>query len=307
MTAANTTTPALDVPEVVPGAPTASPVLGKRRRRRPTPARIVAFVILAVLAFAWLVPVLWAALTSLKTEAEAAAMPVSIIPASGFTLEAYINVLSEGLVPRWAWNSFLTSALVTLITLTISALAGYALSRLRFAGRQMIIALTVASIMIPAQILIVPLFQLMLTLNLVDTYWGIILPQVVAAPMVFILKKFFDQIPYELEEAALMDGSSRLRIFWSIILPLSRPILGAVAIFVFIGAWNNFLWPFIVINDSNLMTLPTGLQTVISAYGIQYAQSMAQAMLAALPLIVVFMFFQRQIIKGISTTGIAGT
>ncbi len=286
-----------------------APALGvsTRKRRGPTPARITAFVILAVLALAWLVPILWAVLTSFKTEAEAAAMPVSVLPEDGFTAQAYLNVLSEGLVPRWAWNSLLTASLVTVITVAISALAGYALSRLRFAGRTMLITLIVASIMIPGQILIVPLFHLMLSLNLVDTYWGIILPQVVAAPMVFILKKFFDQIPFELEEAALMDGASRLRIFWSIVLPLSRPILGAVAIFVFIGAWNNFLWPFIVVNDSNLMTLPTGLQTVISAYGIQYAQNMAQAVLAALPLIVVFMFFQRQIIKGIATTGIAGT
>lgn len=277
------------------------------RRKGPAPARIAALIVLIVLALTWLTPVLWAALTSFKTEAEAAAMPVTIVPESGFTLDAYISVLREGLVPRWAWNSLYTSTLITLITVAISALAGYSLSRLRFAGREMVIALIVASIMIPGQILIVPLFHLMLSLNLVDTYWGIILPQTVAAPMVFILKKFFDQIPYELEEAALMDGASRMRIFHSIVLPLSRPILGAVAIFVFIGAWNNFLWPFIVVNDSDLMTLPTGLQTVISAYGIQYAQNMAQSMLAALPLIIVFMFFQRQIIKGISTTGIAGT
>ncbi|GAA1729169.1 carbohydrate ABC transporter permease [Brachybacterium phenoliresistens] len=301
MTAA---TPTLSRPG--PAAPAGASSLGRRRKKIP-PARIIAFVILVVLAFAWLVPVLWAVLTSLKTEAEAAAMPVSIFPESGFTLASYIEVLSAGRVPRWAWNSLFTSAMVTLITVIISSLAGYALSRMRFTGRKMIISLILASIMIPGQILIVPLFQLMLSLNLVDTYWGIILPQVVAAPMVFILMKFFDQIPYELEEAALMDGASRFRILMSIILPLSRPILGAVSIFVFIGAWNNFLWPFIVVNDANLMTLPTGLQTVISAYGIQYAQNMAQAVLAALPLIVVFLFFQRQIIKGISTTGIAGT
>lgn len=305
MSTANPTTSKLS--PVLPPVTEPSVLVPKRRWRRPTPARIVAFVILAILALSWLVPVLWAVLTSFKTEAEAAAQPITFIPESGFTLQSYINVLTEGLVPRWAWNSLLTSALVTVITVAISALAGYALSRLRFVGRQMLIVLTVASIMIPAQILIVPLFQLMLTLDLVDTYWGIILPQVVAAPMVFILKKFFDQIPYELEEAALVDGASRFRIFWNIVLPLSRPILGAVAIFVFIGAWNNFLWPFIVINDSNLMTLPTGLQTVISAYGIQYAQVMAQAVLAALPLIVVFMIFQRQIIKSVATTGITGT
>src|SRR5699024_1573181 len=278
-----------------------------RRRRTLDPFRVLAFVILAVLALAWLVPVAWAVLTSLKTEAEAAAMPVTLVPDSGFTLSAYKETLSEGKVPRWACNSLLTSSLVTAITVVISALAGYALSRMTFTGRRLIITLTVASIMIPSQILIVPLFKLMLSLDLVDTYWGIILPRVVAAPMVFILMKFFDQIPKELEEAALMDGASRLRILWSIIVPLSRPILGAVAIFVFIGAWNNFLWPFIVINDADLMTIPVGLQTVISAYCIQYAQNMAQAVLAALPLIVVFLFFQRQIIKGISTTGIAGT
>jgi len=298
--------PAAQLP-TVPLARAKAITAAGHRRKGPAPARIAALIVLILLALTWLAPVLWAALTSFKTEAEAAAMPVTIVPESGFTLDAYISVLREGLVPRWAWNSLYTSALITLITVAISALAGYSLSRLRFAGREMVIALIVASIMIPGQILIVPLFHLMLSLNLVDTYWGIILPQTVAAPMVFILKKFFDQIPYELEEAALMDGASRMRIFRSIVLPLSRPILGAVAIFVFIGAWNNFLWPFIVVNDSDLMTLPTGLQTVISAYGIQYAQNMPQSMLAALPLIIVFMFFQRQTIKGISTTGIAGT
>jgi multiple sugar transport system permease protein len=147
----------------------------------------------------------------------------------------------------------------------------------------------------------------MQSLNLIDTYWALILPQVIHSPMVFVLKKFFDQIPRELEEAALMDGAGRLRIFTTIVLPLSRPILAAVAIFVFIGAWNNFLWPFIATNESSLLTLPVGLQTIKSAYGIQYAQNMASALLAALPLIVVFLFFQRQIIRGVATTGLAGT
>src|SRR5699024_733459 len=147
------------------------------------------------------------------------------------------------------------------------------------------------------------LFQQMVTFRLIDTYWAIILPQVVAAPMVFILKRFFDAIPHELEEAAMIDGASRLRILLQIVLPLSRAILGAVSILVCIGAWNNFPWPFIASNYANVMTLPVGLQTVITAYGIQYAQVMAQAMLGALPLIVAFLFFQRQIIKVIATSG----
>ncbi|WP_435531222.1 carbohydrate ABC transporter permease [Ruania suaedae] len=284
------------------------PTMKAPRRRRPmTPGRIVALVVLALLALLWLIPVVWAVITSFKTEGEAAASPITILPESGWVLDAYTTTLSAGLVPRWAWNSLLTASAVTIITVVISALAGYALSRFNFVGSKALLAVIIASILIPAQILIVPLFQQMLLFNMVDTYWGVILPQVIAAPMVFILKKFFDQIPRALEEAALVDGASRLRILLQIVLPLSRPILGAVSIFVFIGAWNNFLWPFIVINRSELMTLPVGLQTVISAYGIQYAANMAQAVLAALPLIVLFVFFQRQIIKSISTTGIAGT
>ena len=113
-------------------------------------------------------------------------------------------------------------------------------------------------------------------------------------------------MPIELEEAARVDGASRMRVFLQIVMPLSRPILAATSIFVFVGAWNNFLWPFIVTNDASLMTLPVGLQTVQSAFGVQYAQDMASAVLAALPLIVVFLFFQRQIIKGFATTGFGG-
>ena len=268
--------------------------------------RIVAIVILILMAVAWLLPFAWALVTSLKTEADAGSTPVSWLAPNGYTLEAYANVLAEGNIPVWAFNSLLSSTIITFLTVATSALAAYAFSRLDFTGRRWLFFVVIASIIIPPQVLIIPLFYEMLAFNMVDTYWGLILPQVVAAPMVFILKKFFDQIPIELEDAARVDGASRLRLFWSIVLPLSRPILAAVSIFVFIGAWNNFLWPFIIINDTSLMTLPVGLQTVKSAYGVQYAQNMAMALLAALPLIVIFLFFQRQIIKGIATTGFGG-
>ena len=277
-------------------------------RRPKTPlARILATVVVSVLAVAWLVPFAWATATALKTEPDAASTPISWIPASGFTLDAFAKVLQSGNIPTWTLNSLLTSAAITAITLVISASVAYAISRIDFRGKRMLMGVIVASIIIPPPVLIIPLFQQMQSLNLIDTYWALILPQVIHSPMVFVLKKFFDQIPRELEEAALMDGAGRLRIFTTIVLPLSRPILAAVAIFVFIGAWNNFLWPFIATNESSLLTLPVGLQTIKSAYGIQYAQNMASALLAALPLIVVFLFFQRQIIRGVATTGLAGT
>ncbi|TCC47725.1 carbohydrate ABC transporter permease [Kribbella capetownensis] len=269
-------------------------------------SRVVALLVLAFLAATWLVPFAWAVLTSLKSEADAGASTISLNPPDGLGFDAYRKVLSAGDIPSWAWNSLITSIAITFLTVAVSALAGYAFSRVSFTGRRWLYAAIIGAIIIPPQMLIVPLFRQMLAFDLVDTYWGIILPQTIAPAMVLILKRFFDQIPVELEDAARVDGANRLRVFWSIVLPLSRPILAAVAIFVFIGAWNNFLWPFIVTTDADLMTLPVGLQTVKSAYGLQYAQNMASAILAALPLVVVFLFFQRHIIKGVATTGFGG-
>ena len=268
--------------------------------------RVVAFAILIILAITWLLPFAWAVITSLKTETDAGSAP-TLVPEQGYTFQAYAAILGEGNIPQWTINSIITSVIITIITVATSALAAYALSRLDFAGRRAWYIAIVAAIIIPPQVLIIPLFYQALAFGLVDTFAGLILPQVVAPAMVFILAKFFDQVPIELEEAARVDGASRLRVFWSIVLPLSRPILAAVSIFVFIGAWNNFLWPFLVINNTELMTLPVGLQTVKSAFGVIYAQTMAASILAALPLIIVFLFFQRQIIKGISTTGLGGT
>jgi multiple sugar transport system permease protein len=278
----------------------------KPGERRFGAGRIAALIVLILMAVTWLLPFAWALVTSLKSEADAGATPISWLAPNGYTIEAYANVLGEGNIPIWAFNSLISSAIITILTVGTCALAAYAFSRLDFAGRKWLFFVVIASIIIPPQVLIIPLFYQMLAFNMVDTYWGLILPQVVAPPMVFILKKFFDQIPIELEDAARVDGANRLRIFWTIVLPLSRPILSAVAIFVFIAAWNNFLWPFIIINDTSLMTLPVGLQTVKSAYGVQYAQNMAMALLAAAPLIILFLFFQRQIIKGIATTGFGG-
>lgn len=268
--------------------------------------RVLAGTALAVLAVVWLVPFLWAIVTSAQSEEDVATPGLS--PFKGaFTLDAYQRILERGNVTVWAFNSFFIAALVTLITVVVSTLAAYGFSRGTFRGRRALLAVTVAAIMIPPQLLVVPLFEQMLLFHLVDTYAAVILPQVVAPMMVFILKRFFDGIPKELEEAARIDGASEFRVFRSIVLPLSRPIVAAVAIFVFIGAWNNFMWPFIVTNDPDLMTLPVGLATVKDAYGVQYAQSMASALLAALPLIVVFLLFQRRIVNSVATTGLGGS
>ncbi len=299
--------------------PRSLPPTGPRRRRRPEERagsplllghgrlpRVLAGGALGIFAFLWLLPFVWAVATSFQSEQDVSSPGLNPVKGA-LTLEAYRQVFDRGTLPTWAFNSILIAGLVTLITIVLSTLAAYGFSRGTFRGRRALLAVTVASIMVPPQLLIVPLFQEMLAFNLVDTYWAIILPQVVAPMMVFILKRFFDAIPRELEEAARIDGASDLRVFWSIVLPLSRPIVSAVSVFVFIGAWNNFMWPFIITNDPDLMTLPVGLATVKDAYGIQYAQSMAAAVLAAAPLILVFLFFQRRIVKSVATTGLGGS
>ncbi len=284
-----------------PREATSSPLLLGHGRT----SRMLGGTTLVVLAVLWATPFVWAVVTSFQSEVDATRPGLSPLKGA-LTLEAYREVFSRGNVVLWGFNSLLIATLVTVLTVAISTLAAYGLSRGSFRGRRALLAVTIASIMVPPQLLIVPLFRQALLFDLVDTYWGVVLPQVVAPIMVFILKKFFDGIPRELEEAARIDGASELRLFWSIVLPLSRPIVSAVAIFVFIGAWNNFLWPFIVTNDSDLMTLPVGLASVKETYGVVYAQNMASALLAALPLIIVFLIAQRRIVQSVATTGLGG-
>jgi multiple sugar transport system permease protein len=274
-------------------------------RWRSTLASGLAFGVLLVLAIIWLVPLAWAVDTALKPESETIAIPVSWI-SSNFTLDAFRQVLDAGNILKWYFNSALTSVIITVVVVLLASLAAYAFSRVPFRGRGVLFWVVLAGIMIPPQILIVPLFTEMNTFGFINTYQGIILPQIASPIAVFIFKQFFDGLPHELEDAALVDGASRFRIYWQIFLPLSRPAMAAVAIFTFVISWNYWLWPFIALTGTNMMTIPVGLATVQSAYGIHNAQIMASAVLGGLPLLIVFLFFQRQIVQGIAGTGLKG-
>ena len=265
----------------------------------------IAFILLLVLAVIWIIPLAWALDTALKPESETTTVPISWIP-SHFTLDAFVKVLSAGDIVRWYVNSVITSIVITVVVVLLASMAAFAFSRVRFPAKGFFFWLIMAGIMVPPQILIVPLFAEMNAFHFVNTYWGIILPQLAAPFAVFILKQFFDGIPPELEESAVMDGASPFRVYWQIWLPLARPALAAVAIFTFVASWNNFIWPFIVITGTDMMTIPVGLANVQSAYGIHYAQIMASALLGGLPLLIVFMFFQKQIVQGIAGTGLKG-
>ena len=266
----------------------------------------LAFGVLIVAAILWVIPLLWAVDTALKPESQTTTVPITWIPKGGFTFESFWQVLTAGGLVRWYWNSALTSSIITAAVLLLTSLAAFGLSRVPFRGRTVVFWVIIAGLMIPPQVLIIPLFMEMDALGFVDTYQGIILPQIASPLGVFIFKQFFDGIPADLEEAAIVDGASRLRVYWQIWMPLSRPAIAAVGIFTFVLSWNNFIWPFVVVTNTNMMTIPVGLATVQSSYGLRYADIMASAVLGGLPLLIVFLFFQRQIVQGIASTGLKG-
>ncbi|MDH2427329.1 carbohydrate ABC transporter permease [Sphaerisporangium sp. TRM90804] len=275
-------------------------------KRRFGPGQVVLLVVTAALAVVWLLPMAWAVATSLKPEADTVDIPASWV-GEEVTLEAYRLVLGTGDILTWAVNSTVVAVIVTAMVVLFSAMAAYGFARTQFRGQRALLAVVLAGIFVPPQVLIAPLFVQMVALGLVDTWWGVILPQVAAPVMVYILYKFFQGVPPELEQAAFVDGAGRWRVFFQIVLPLSRPVLAAVAIFTFITTWNNFLWPFLVSTDPNTMTLPVGLANVVQGtFGVRYAQIMASVVLAGLPLLVVFVLFQRQIVRGVAHTGLAG-
>lgn len=266
--------------------------------------RVCLGVVIAV-AIIWLIPLLWAIDTSLKPNAETADLPVTWWIKQP-TVDSYASILQAGDIWNWYASSLLIGVITVTLTVITASMAAFALSRMTFRHHGLALGLILAGLLIPGQVLIVPLFREMSTLGLLNTYWSVILPQVPTAIAVFVFKQFIDGIPGELEEAARIDGAGWWRIYWTIALPLIRPAIAAVTIFTFIWSWNSLLWPLLVLASPDVMTIPVGLATVRGTFGIRYADTMATALLGGLPLIALFLFFQRQIVEGVAGTGLKG-
>jgi multiple sugar transport system permease protein len=265
--------------------------------------KIFSAIVLTVFSVIWVIPLLFAVDTSLKPEGEIAAHPTSWW-SSHFSFDAYSTVIHSTPILTWYVNSFIIAALTVILTLLVTSMIGFALAQTRFAGRGGIIAFVLAGLLIPGQILVLPLYQIVHGMHLLNTYWAMVLPAAAAPVAVFIFESFFSGLPRELVEAARIDGASWFSIYWRVCLPLCRPAISAVAIFTFVTSWNNFLWPLLALSNVDQMTIPVGMATVAGGFGILYAQVMATAVLGALPLFVVFLLFQRQIVQGIAGTGI---
>ncbi|RNI22783.1 carbohydrate ABC transporter permease [Flexivirga caeni] len=265
--------------------------------------KIFSAIVLAIFAIIWIIPLVFALDTSLKPEGEIAAHPTSWW-SSHFSFHAYTEVVKGTPIMTWYLNSLIIAVLTVIITLVVCSMIGFALAQTRFSGRITVFGFVLAGLLIPGSILVLPLYQIVHEMHLLNTYWAMALPAVSAPVAVFIFESFFSGLPRELIEAARIDGASWFGIYWRVCLPLCRPAMAAVAIFTFVGSWNNFLWPLLCMSNVDQMTIPVGMATVAGGFGILYAQVMATAVLGALPLFVVFLLFQRHIVQGIAGTGI---
>jgi len=270
---------------------------------RMKPGRTLLYIFSYSLVLIWLVPMLWMVITAVKPDGSPVTVLTELIKPP-FTMDNYKFVSENASIWRWTWNSVYIAIVTTALTLLLTSMAAYVLSRIPFKGNKLVFWVIISGLMVPTEATIVPLFLMMVDNGLVNSYSSIIFPSVAAPLGVLILKQFYDAIPKELVEAAEMDGANKLRIWWSIFLPLSRSSMAALGIFTFISSWNNFLWPFLAISDEKMMTLPVGIPLFQSGYAAELTIPMAANMLASLPALIVFIIFQKHIIKGITMTGI---
>ena len=261
------------------------------------------YTILIVYAVVTLIPFAWALSASFKPLSEIVSGGTNFIPQQ-FTLENYQQIFSqEPLFGRWLLNSVFVAICVTGFNLLFNSMAGYALARIRFPGNQLWFFLILAVLMIPGQITLIPTFLILKTLGWLNSYQGLIVPNVVNATFIFMMRQFFINFPKELEEAAALDGLGYLETFFQIVLPLAKPALAAQAIFIFMGAWNNFLTPLIILSDSEMFTLPLGLNTFKGQYISYWNYIMAASMVFTLPALAIYAFFNRYFIQGVTFTG----
>jgi multiple sugar transport system permease protein len=260
------------------------------------------------LAIVWAFPLYWGLVTTFKPEDEIVRPGVQLWP-EHFTIENYVHVLLRTKIGLWYVNSLITSGAVTLIVVIMALGAGYAISQLNFPGRRLFWWTILASFMIPIPSLTVNHFVLMSQFHWINTLPGVIVPQLIApgALSVIIYKQFFDSIPKDFREAAVIDGASEWQLLFRIYLPMNWGITTALAIITFIGAWNLFLWPFVVVNTEDMMNITVGITQVHDAFGVSYGRDLAVAMLAALPVALVYLIFQRRVTQAIMlSAGIKG-
>jgi len=267
---------------------------------------ILLSLLTAIFAITWIFPVYWAVATSIKHEVDVTSENIEIVPTS-MTLVEYVRVFKESNILTWYINSLGTSILITLLVIIISMMCGYALSQLNFPGKRILWWMVLASIMVPTTALVIALFVLIADFNLINTWAGIILPQIISPVCVVVFKQFFDAVPRELREAAILDGAKEYNLLLNLYFPMSFGITTALAIVTYIGAWNQFWWPFIMTTQEEKFTVTIAISSVQDAFGVRYAREMALAVLAGFPVAAAYLVFQKKVTNALMmTSGIKG-
>lgn len=282
----------------------------RARRRQKYTARTVGnrltLYVLAVLAFFFFAaPMLWMLSSALKSQPEVLARPPVLVPET-LHWSNFVEVFEAVPFARWMINSAFVATTVTVVSLLFHSMAAYSLARLDYPGRNLIFIAILSTLMIPFTVILIPLFIVVDFIGWVDTYWGLIVPMIPHAFGIFLLRQFYLGLPRELEEAAIVDGASLVKVYTRIVLPLSRPIMAALGIFFFLANWNRFLWPLIITHDRDLYVVQVGMQQFSGERGTQYQLIMAASTIAVLPILVLFFVLQRRLIEGIKLTGLKG-
>ncbi|NJL62679.1 MAG: carbohydrate ABC transporter permease [Methylacidiphilales bacterium] len=265
--------------------------------------KILLYALLTLYAVITLIPFLWALSASFKSLAELSSGESNFFP-KNFTLDNYKQIFfQEPLFLRWLFNSVIIAVSVTALNLLFNTMAGYALARLRFAGKRFWFLLILTVLAVPAQITLIPTFLILKTLGWLNSYQGMIIPSMVNATFIFMMRQFFVNFPKELEEAAALDGLTQFGIFRRIVLPLAKPALAAQAVFVFMASWNNFLLPVVILFDPEMFTLPLGLNTFKGQYISFWNYIMAASMIFTIPALGIYAFFNRYFIQSVTFTG----
>lgn len=259
------------------------------------------YAVAIVYAIITLGPFIWSIITSFKPTNDINNLGINV---NHFTLSNYKMIINNFPFLRWFFNSLIVAILVTIGNILFNSMAGYALARINFHGRNFLFIIVLALMMIPGQVVMVPTYILLSKFGWINTYYGLTIPFLTSSFGIFLMRQFFLSIPREVEEAAVIDGLSRFKIFLQIVLPLSKPALTTQFIFMFTGNWNSFLWPSLLTSSDNMYTLTVGLNSFYGQYYQFWNQVMAGAILLTLPMIIVFLIFQKQFVKGISTTGL---
>jgi multiple sugar transport system permease protein len=284
----------------------ALPIPAPPRARRPSRASIVLYILLFLGLLALVGPFIWMVLGSFKPQAEFLRTTPTFLPENP-TLGNYDRLLDRLDFARYFFNSAVIATAVTLGNLTFTPMLGYALAKIRFRGKGILLLLVMATLMVPAAALLIPLFVLMSTLGLVNTFPGLILPFIAGPFGVFLTRQFFAGLPDELLEAARIDGANEFRIFWRIAMPLAGPVLATLGILTFLGTWNAFIYPLVMAQSPDMYTLPVALATFATGqYQADHGMLMAGAVILVVPVLIVFVLMQRWITEGISTTGLKG-